>query len=398
MQYPKVYLVMDNCFAIKRWVRPSEWMPVIKDLGASFVEASTDNEIDPLFSPPAYRDNWLAEARAEQKRLGMTIANFYTGYQTYRTAGMAHPDEHVRQHIEKEWFGRLVPLAAELGAGIGFSFHAIPHNALQTAASFEAAESQLADTYAELAALAWERGSVQLSCEQMYSPHQTPWKIEQTKKFLSLVGSRGGAPFYTTIDVGHMVGQRRFQRPSAEAILQAIGAARRGEAVRGIWLGPDQCWTILQSTAARTEEEDLLGEINALMDTHAYLFAEPRDGDIYAWLEELGAWSPIIHLQQTDGVTSSHAPFTSANNHKGVVHGPKVLRALLRSWERGEQPGMPPRVPAFFLTFELFVANTAYLHDSLTQLRESVDYWRRFVPEDGRNLKELVDALQEDAK
>jgi hypothetical protein len=136
MQYPKVYLVMDNCFAIKRWVRPAEWMSVINDLGAKFVEASTDNEIDPLFSPKKYRDTWLAETRAAQRNLGMKVSNFYTGYQTYRTAGLAHHDSRVREHIKKEWFRKLIPMAAELQAGIGFSFHAIPNCGLQTRGSF----------------------------------------------------------------------------------------------------------------------------------------------------------------------------------------------------------------------------------------------------------------------
>lgn len=33
MNYPKIYLVLDNCFAIKRWVEPETWGPLIKQLG-----------------------------------------------------------------------------------------------------------------------------------------------------------------------------------------------------------------------------------------------------------------------------------------------------------------------------------------------------------------------------
>ena len=49
MSYPRIYLVLDNCFAIKRWIKPSEWMQIAQDLGFGYVQASTDNEIDPLF-------------------------------------------------------------------------------------------------------------------------------------------------------------------------------------------------------------------------------------------------------------------------------------------------------------------------------------------------------------
>ena len=30
---PKIYLGIDNCFALKRWTTPAEWAKVIKDLG-----------------------------------------------------------------------------------------------------------------------------------------------------------------------------------------------------------------------------------------------------------------------------------------------------------------------------------------------------------------------------
>ena len=46
---PIIYLGIDNCFASKRWARPSEWTRVIRDLGLRYVEASADTECDPLY-------------------------------------------------------------------------------------------------------------------------------------------------------------------------------------------------------------------------------------------------------------------------------------------------------------------------------------------------------------
>ena len=48
--YPRIYLAIDNCFASKRWSTPADWMKVISDAGIYYVEASADNECDPLYS------------------------------------------------------------------------------------------------------------------------------------------------------------------------------------------------------------------------------------------------------------------------------------------------------------------------------------------------------------
>ena len=40
----KLYLAIDNCFACKRWVKPMDWMLLIRDLGLTMVEQSTDTE------------------------------------------------------------------------------------------------------------------------------------------------------------------------------------------------------------------------------------------------------------------------------------------------------------------------------------------------------------------
>ena len=39
VNYPEIYLAIDNCFASKRWTSPSEWMSLIKDSGINYIEA-----------------------------------------------------------------------------------------------------------------------------------------------------------------------------------------------------------------------------------------------------------------------------------------------------------------------------------------------------------------------
>ncbi|MCD8349701.1 MAG: sugar phosphate isomerase/epimerase, partial [Planctomycetaceae bacterium] len=213
---PRLYLAMDNCFAIKRWITPSQWMPLIRDLGATSIEASTDNEMDPLFSPASYMDDWVDEVERCEQEYGMKVRSFFTGYQTYRTTGLAHPDPRMRKKLKDEWFKTLIKYAGRLNADIGFSFHALQEETLQDPKKFAEASALVVDEYAELAAFAWDNGKVSLCCEQMYAPYQTPWTIDGTESFLRDVYAKGGRPFYTAVDVGDMVGQAKYRKPTTD--------------------------------------------------------------------------------------------------------------------------------------------------------------------------------------
>jgi len=56
-----------------------------------------------------------------------------------------------------------------------------------------------------------------------------------------------------------------------------------------------------------------------------------KDRDTYLWLRELGALSPTVHLQQTDGAWDRHWCFTKARNAEGMVEMDKVIKALEES-------------------------------------------------------------------
>ena len=53
--------------------------------------------------------------------------------------------------------------------------------------------------------------------------------------------------------------------------------------------------------------------------------------DPYAWLERLGAKSPVVQLQQSDAEGDHHWPFTAATNARGRIDADQVLDALDRS-------------------------------------------------------------------
>ncbi|OHD23624.1 MAG: hypothetical protein A2064_10800 [Spirochaetes bacterium GWB1_66_5] len=308
----------------------------------------------------------------------MTAENFYTGYTTYRTLGLAHPDARVRARVVNEWLKIMARIAVQIPAGLGFYIHAFSESVLQSPAAYGAATEVLYDTLAEVARFAGEQGPVPIIVEQMYAPHQTPWTIEGTFEYLREVSSRSGYPAYVAMDTGHQTGQHHFLRP-------ARGALERGLAGQGPapYLGPDSAYALFESGEAA-------GRIEAEMDRYPHLFARPEDGDLYRWLEQLGCYAPILHLQQSNGRSSSHLPFTPAYNEAGVVHPRKILQAIARSYQAQARPGLPPRCSRLYLTFEIFPRTADRPRDILPALAESVRYWRRWIPEDGLSLSALL--------
>lgn len=95
----------------------------------------------------------------------------------------------------------------------------------------------------------------------------------------------------------------------------------------------------------------------------------PDQRDPYPWIEKLGKYSPIIHLQQTVMHQSKHWPFTKEYNEQGIVHAEKVLEKLDKAGVKDAH-----------LMFEIghrehYDTDFRVIED----LKASVDYWRGFV-------------------
>ena len=377
-RYPKLYLAIDNCFAYKRWTRPEDWARVIQGLGVQFVEASADTELDPLYMGAPYLAEWAGEVRRAEKEHGVRVCNLYSGHGTYTTLGLTHPHRSVRERMETDWFMPMIRLAGELGCGLGFFAHGFEHRVLQSAASYAEHVAMLLDALVRLNRYAGEVGCGKLGLEQMYTPHMYPWRLRDTEDLLRQVTARSGRGFYFTEDLGHHT--TRFMRPDRDTV-----AAR---STRGVWLGTDRAFSLADQGGSSAWDQ-----LAAEMDANPQLFSTAEDGDCYAWLERLGCYSPIIHLQQTDGQTSAHLPFTEDRNRWGRITGDRVLRALKRSYDTPAPAAMPERCDEIYLTLEVFSATTSIPHDLLEDYRATVQYWRRFVPEDGLALDVLVGRL-----
>jgi hypothetical protein len=378
--YPKIYLSIDNCFAYKRWTRPHDWVKVIADLGVKYIEASADTELDPLYMGLPYLRDWAVQVQEAEREHGVKVCNLYSGHGTYTTLGLTHTDERVREHMIVDWFYPMIRTAGALGCGMGFFAHAFEHAVLQRPEAYAGCVALLVESLVRLNRYAAEAGCGKLGIEQMYTPHQYPWRIRDLEELLRVVTERSGRSFYFTEDLGHHT--TRFTRPDR--------AALAGGSPRGVWLGTDRAFSM-----AEAEGVSAWDRITADMDANPHLFSSAEDGDCYAWVEKLGGYSPIVHLQQTDGRTSSHLPFTLEQNRKGKINGARLLRALKRAYDPPVVEGMPVRSLEVFLTLELFSGTTSIMRDVLQDCRESIAYWRRFVPEDGMRLDELVDRLGE---
>ncbi len=387
----RVFLAIDNCFASKRWCEVAEWMRVIGELGLRCVEASADNEIDPLYSCREFLADWVQQVRRESEATGIRVVNCYSGHGTYSTLGLGHHDPRVRRHLQRNWIEPMLATAGALRAGLGMFAHAFSEKMLRDRRLYDEAYDALISCFREVSLVAERVGAASFGIEQMYTPHQVPWTIVGTADFLRRTNAKSaGLPVHITLDTGHQTGQDRFLAPSAEQVAGFVEAVRAGRP-SSIYLGPRECYEGLRrrvlagATAAQMQQE-----VDAFAAANPHLFSRPGDGDCYLWLEHYAAYSPIIHVQQTDGTRSGHASSTARANADGIIFAPQVLRAIHASALRARPEGFPPPVAKIYLTLEPFLGTADHPRAMLEEIAESVAYWRRYVPRDGMTIGEIV--------
>ena len=386
----KVSLAIDNCFAMKRWTQPEEWMALVNAMDVHFIEASADNEIDPLYSTPAHWADWIQAVTKASQSTGVRVANLYSGHGTYCTLGLAHLDPTVRHHIKQDWMMAMMRQAAALGTGLGFYVHAFPELVMTDPARYEQAYQGLIQDLQELSIYAEQLEMGPFGIEQMYSPHQIPWTLDGARDFLSRANAgTTGAPVYLTLDTGHQSGQRRFLKPTEAALHVFYEAIRQGQKAP-VYLGT----TVHYEALAENVRQGLsftafCEETERFFTEHPYLFSRFEDGDPYRWMEDFGCYSPIVHLQQTDGTFSAHKSFTTQNNAWGIIKPPEVLQALYRSSQQNDLPGLK-KVDHVYLTLEIFLPTACDSRVALEEIAESAKYWRHYIPQDGVELSELI--------
>lgn len=234
--YPRIYLAIDNCVFYKRWTDPDEWAQKIKELGVRYIEASADTELDPLYMGPAYFYDWVQKVKEAEKKHDVKVCNLYSGHGTYTTLGLTHPDVRVRRNMVENWFFPMVRAAGELDCGMGFFAHALKHEILQSSEQYEQYVALLVDLLAEINRYAEMVGCKKLGIEQMYTPHQYPWRLKDAQNLLLRVTEKSGRSFYFTEDLGHH--HIKFRKPTEAQFRETDG--------KGLWLGSDMAYRLAE--------------------------------------------------------------------------------------------------------------------------------------------------------
>ncbi len=104
----RLRLGIDTCFAVKRWPRPDDWAPLVRDrLGLTLVQHSFDL-VDLGVDPPGE----LADAVA---RHGLELHSTFTGLAAYSSNLLLHPDDRARASAEA-WYRAAIAWTGATGA------------------------------------------------------------------------------------------------------------------------------------------------------------------------------------------------------------------------------------------------------------------------------------------
>lgn len=106
----RLALGIDTCFAVKRWPRPADWIPLVRDrLGLTLVQHSFD-------LVPAGAPMTAAEAlRTELAGAGLELHSTFTGLAAYSENLLLHPDPSARGAAEA-WYRWAIEWSAAAGA------------------------------------------------------------------------------------------------------------------------------------------------------------------------------------------------------------------------------------------------------------------------------------------
>lgn len=322
MMKPEIKVGVNGAFLTRRWEQPENWMRLTRECGYQYHSFCAD-VLDPFFSGDReYQLETAREVRRYALQYDVTMSDVYTGVATHRFHGLSHSDPRVRKRMV-EWIESCADLALEMGTdAIGGHWDAFSVEVLADPVRTRERLIMLYDTFRRLAQTLKRKGLRALYQEQMYIPSEKPWTLGEAEEFLTEVNrDNDGVPVYLTLDTGHAAG-----------VHYGLSGA---------------------------------------------------DVDYLKWIRRFASVSEVIHLQQTTPDASHHWPFTGEYNARGCVHIPAVLQAIEEAFARHhERPYafMQP-VNRIYLIAEIIPGSTKTEEQILSELRETADYLRLFVPE-----------------
>jgi len=265
-------LGIDLSFARKRWPLPGQWAEIVQNqLGLKYIEFCSDL-LDPIFISEPTRSRLAQEVKDEIEKRGLVVHNFYTGLIPHCLNLLSHPDMGARRDGLR-WCEEAAYLAARIGAtGLGGHFDHMAYADWTDNHHYQFMVENLIQSMQHLSRISRVQGLKFLLWEQMYTPNEIPYTLDQTQEIYERVNKMASVPVYITVDVGHACCQRYAHRK--------------------------------------------------------------EDRDPYFWLKKFAPISPVIHIQQTDDQASHHWPFTPEYNSRGTIKAEKVLEAIEASGSR----------------------------------------------------------------
>jgi D-erythrulose 1-phosphate 3-epimerase len=110
----RLRLGINTCFAVKRWPRPDDWAPIVRDrLGLSLVQHSFD--LVSLEAAPEVVDGSCAALKSAGLAHGLEIQSTFTGLAAYSQNLLLDPEPEARE-AARGWFRRAIAFTAGVDA------------------------------------------------------------------------------------------------------------------------------------------------------------------------------------------------------------------------------------------------------------------------------------------
>lgn len=197
----RVRLGVNTCFAVKRWPRPADWAPIVRDrLGLTVVQHSLDLvDLDPGVERMAEQ---AGEVRAAITSFGLELHSTFTGLAAYSRNLLLDPGERERRAAES-WFERAIAFTTAVG-GMGTGGHVGAFSVAEWRdPSLRSARWQgLREALERLAARARADGQRWLLVENLAAARE-PSTMAMIRELLT-DGDDRHVPVRLCLDVGHM--------------------------------------------------------------------------------------------------------------------------------------------------------------------------------------------------
>jgi len=194
-------LGINTCFAVKRWPRPADWAPIVRDtLGLDLVQISLDLVDLTQGDDSVARE--IDEHLEAVGRHGIQIHSVFTGVAGYSSNLLLHPSGRERDAAER-WYERAIEFTARLGAGsVGghVGAYSVPDwaDASRRAMLWEELRVRLG----RLASVARGHGLQGFLIENL-AARREPSTMADIESLIT-DGDEGHVPLQLCLDVGHM--------------------------------------------------------------------------------------------------------------------------------------------------------------------------------------------------